>query len=215
MNTKQPRLELWVDVFDVVKQRASVSPKCMPTQLIGAVLSEFRADVPYLGAIPAHYRLLRADTLSPLDADAALGQQLRSGERLIVCENDVVLPPGTQPPVQPIYLREDHTGRVYALRWLPAVIGRSSAEEPEADRLAVDLAAYPAGARVARRHVRLLEENGQWWVELLKANPVSLVQADDHVVDLSPGVRQAIHEGDVILFVRSDIRLRFVVRPVT
>lgn len=214
MKTHSQRLELTVDVFDLVRQRAQVRPECAPSQLIQAILDEFHTTVEWLDSSADRYQLLRAQTLAPLDETTPLGQQLRPGDRLVLCETELPLPPDARPPSQPVYLRELHTGRTYPLHGLPTLVGRPGLDSSAHARLTVDLGDYPNGLRVSRRHVRLTEENGGYWIELLANNPVSLVRSGEPVVELALGKPHRLTHGDEFLFVRSAIQLQFIVPPV-
>jgi hypothetical protein len=122
-------------------------------------------------------------------------------------------PRGAQPAPAPIYLCEQATGRVYRLHWLPAIIGRPDRNLPDNQLLAVNLEALPTGLRVSRRHVKLSEQNGQYFVQRMSGNPTALRRGAGGVVNLLDASRAPLAHGDIILLERSQIALKFLVRP--
>jgi hypothetical protein len=207
----QSRLELYVDVFDQTSQRALALPDLLPGQLVGAVLQEFR-ELEFLGDDAADYQLLRAADRTPLEMEAPLGHQVQSKERLLLVEREAPLPEGTRRPAWPIYLREQRTGKAYRLPWQPAIIGRVSENQPMNEWVAVDLSGYGTGLRVSRRHVMIVEERGQHFMEIMSSNPVSLIRNNrEETVSATYGTHPLLH-GDLIRLDRSGITLKFIVR---
>ena len=210
------RLELYVDVFEKVGQKALVLPNLTPLDLVAAILREY-SELEYLGSAPGDYHLIRTEDASPLDGAAQLATLLRSGDHLALVENELALPAGTRRPSRHLYLREQGTGTAYRLAWQPAIIGRIAENQPDNAWVAVDLTAYPTGLRVSRRHVRLDEEDGGYYIENLSGNPVSVTvarpgtQAGQSSVAVTDG-KQSIHAGDLITLDRSGITLKFVIR---
>ena len=174
MSPSQARVELTIDVFEETGQRALALSDLKPPQLVKAILQEFH-NLEYLGDDADAYYLLRAESGEPLDAETSLDQQVKQGDRLVLAEQEQPLPDGTCRPSQAIYLREPHEAKAYAVQWLPAIIGRRSEHQPHDELVAVDLRSYESGLRVSRRHVRLTETGGDFYVENLSGNPASLV----------------------------------------
>jgi hypothetical protein len=210
------RLELWIDVFDKTVQKALALADLKPPELVAAILQEFR-EVEYLGDDPAQYRLLKAADRTPLDDESKLSGQLQGGERLVLVENEVPPPEGTRTPSQPIYLREQGSGRSHRIAWQPAIIGRVSENMSDNEWVAVDLKSSPTGLRVSRRHVRLSEDDGKYFIEALSSNPVQLVpvafvqENREGSLAVTEG-KQRLYPGDIIKLERSDISLKFIVR---
>jgi hypothetical protein len=207
------RLELQIDVFEKIAQRALVVPDLKPPDLVAAILREF-GELEYLGSVPENYHLSGADG-KPLDPGARLGDQARMGDRLVLEEEELPPPEGTHPPSRPVYLREQSTGNAYRIGWLPAIVGRVAEDRPDNAAVVVDLTGFPTGLRVSRRHLRLTEERGIFYVENLSSNPVSLIPAGG--TDTESGipvteVRRPFASGDMLRLDRSGIILKFVAR---
>jgi hypothetical protein len=210
MSANQSRLELLIDVFDHAAQRAIALPTLLPAELVAAVIKEFR-EIEFLGNDPAHYQLLKAATRSALDEQVPVGQQLAAGERLALVEREQPLPPGTQRPSRPIYLREQSSGTVYKLHWQPAIIGRPDSTQKDNQQIAVNLSAHAAGQRVSRRHAQIVESKGQFYVERLAPNP-TVVKDSQGITTRIEGDRRPIQGDDTIVLESSQIALKFIVR---
>ncbi len=210
MAANQNRLEVRIDIFEKTNQRALALLNLTPPQLIEGILQEFR-ELEYLGDSPADYQLRKAQDRAPLAEDKPLSEQLQAGERLILVENGVPLPAGTQLPTQPVYLREQSSGKVYKLNWLPALIGRPDQSQPHNDWIAVNLDSYKTGLRVSRRQAKISEENGQYFIESLSSNPTALKNSNGGATPVGSS-KQPLQHGDIIYFERSNIALKFIVR---
>ena len=202
----QPRLDLRIDVFSALAQRALVLPDLTAAQVLGAVLSEFR-EIEHLGDNAADYVLCKQDG-DLLDEALAIGAQARQGERLILQEKSRPLPAQTQRPPCPLYLRDQNGGKVYLLQWLPALIGRHDPNRPREDWLAVDLTTHESGLRVSRRHAMIAESGGHYLIESLASNPTVIQRADGGEVAVNE--REWLYPGDVVRLVRSRIALKFL-----
>lgn len=233
MSVRQPRLSLTIDVFSLKRLPASALLTITPPELIAAILDEFAGQndaaataaaqvqgidpkqylkLEFLSDTPADYRLLHLDTGLPVNISCPLGQQLKPNDHLVLDEHEVLLPEGTSQPSTPAYLRELGKGRVFRLAWMPAIIGRPDRNQPHNDRIAADLAAHPTGQRVSRRHARITEANGTFYVEALSPNP-TLVKHDQSALTVVGEKGHELHDGDIILLERSAIELKFILRP--
>lgn len=210
MAANQNRLEVRIDIFEKTNQQALALPNLTPPQFIEAIIQEFR-ELEYLSDSPAEYQLRKAQDRSSLTEDQPLGEQIKPGERLILVENGVSLPADTKPPSQPVYLREQSTGKVYKLNWLPALIGRPDKSQAHNEWIAVNLDSYKTGLRVSRRQAQISEENGQFFIESLSSNPTALKRGNGAIVPVSSG-KQSLRHGDIIYFERSNIALKFIAR---
>lgn len=231
MGTKEPRLELHIDVFPLKQQRALVLPTLMPDELVLAVIQEFGGrqivddsagngkpavapekllKIAYLSDNPNDYRLLRANGRKPLDAAVPIGEQLSAKDRLILAEQELPLPNGTTRPSRPAYLRDQSTGKVFKLHWLPAIIGRSDTNLPNNDRIAVNLASYRTGQRVSRRHAQIGEAGVQFYVEPLSPNPTAIKYPDGKIIPIKD--QRLLRNGEIVLLEGSQIALEFIVR---
>lgn len=214
MNSSQARIELFIDVFEQAGQRALALSELKPAQLVAAILQEFHA-LEYLGDSADAYYLVRAATGEPLDAESTLDQQqVQKGDLLVLMERELPLPEGTRRPSVPIYLREPYEARTYPLQWLPAIIGRRSENRPHNELVAVDLSSYASGPRVSRRHVQLTEAAAGFFVQNLLSNPVSLLSPGrwSGAIPVTAAPQKILH-NDIIRLDRSEIELKFIVRP--
>jgi hypothetical protein len=209
------RIELTIDIFDARQQRALARPALTPDELVAAIQQEFCGDPDqiYLGAQPENYCLIRAATGQPLADGRPLAEQgLPKGERLVLTERAPAQPSGATAPSTPAYLRDQATGFVYRLHWLPTLIGRSG-QLTDSARLAVNLSGHPQWTRVSRRHARISEERGQIMIEnLIDANPIVLRDSQGQETLLTPHKRYTIHDRDTIVLTNSGIELRVLIR---
>ena len=207
MSANQARLELQLDIIGLAGQRALALPTLKPAEFIAATLEEF-GEIEVLGQNAADYQLHKAGASEPLDAAVPLGQQVAAGDHLVLREREPALPAGTQRPSRPAYLRNQESGEVYKLHWLPALIGRVDSARADNDRLAVDLGSHPAGQRVSRRQAAISEKNGQFYVERTAQNATAV--KDSAGLTTLVEQRQPLQAGDTILLENSGIVLKFV-----
>ena len=210
MSANPSRLELLIDVFDHPRQRAIALPTLLPAELVAAVIGEFQ-EIEFLGSDPARYQLINTATSAALDEQVRVSQQLAAGDRLTLVERAEPLPPGTQPPSRPIYLRDQSSGAVYKLGWQPAIIGRVDSTQKDNQQVAVNLSAHAAGQRVSRRHAQIVEAKGQFYVEQLAQNP-TIVKNKQGATTRVERDRCRIEHGDTIVLENSQIALKFIVR---
>jgi len=206
------RLELFINLPGQGRQRALALASITPAELVDAVLQEFRGELEYLSDSVADYRLVRAADHAPLDDGAPLAAQVRDGDDLALEERPREVPQGARPSSKPVYLREQATGMVFRLAWLPAIIGRPDDNLPDNEMLAVNLAPLVSGARVSRRHAQIVEDGGQLFVEsLARQNPTIVRAAAGNETRVEDG-RVPLSDGDVIYLERSKLALKVIVR---
>jgi len=210
MSSTPARLDLRVDVLDKKDQRALALSNLTPAEFVEAILREFR-ELEYLSDVPADYQLLKAEDKSPLEAQNQLQQQVANNSRLLLVETRPPLPPDTRRPSQDIYLRDQTTGKVYKLNWLPAVIGRPDKNQPHNEWIAVNLESYQAGLRVSRRQAMITEQNGQYFVESMSRNPTAIKKENGELIEVG-AAKQPLSPGDSIFLERSNVSLKFIVR---
>lgn len=213
MGAGKDRLELTIDVLELPPQRAAALWTLSPQEVIAAALQEFR-ELEQLGIDPGDYQLLDVQSGAPLDEkplDALFAKDAKA-VHLKLAEKPVAVPRGAQPAPAPLYLREQATGRVYRIGWLPAIIGRPDRTLPDNQLLAVNLDALPTGLRVSRRHVRLSEQSGQYFVQRMSGNPTVLRRTTGETINLLDASRTPIDHGDMIVLERSQITLKFLVQ---
>jgi len=205
-------VELRIDVFDKASQRAQVLSDLTARDLVSAILEEFGDDLDYLGSDPNAYWLRRARGDERLEAQMPLSEQVREGEHLVLEEADHSLPAHARRPTRPLYLLEPATQRAYKIPWLPAIIGRPDPDLPDNELVAVDLSTHPGGGRVSRRHLRLWEESGEYYVQATSTNPASLVRDKGEVPVPGGNGKERLAPQDIIRLDRSQITLKFIVR---
>lgn len=213
MGAAGDRLDLTVDILDMSNQQARALRELKPSEFIQAILEEFR-ELEYLGENPRDYQLVKAEDQALLQDDTALGEQLTEKERhLLLRETQLEkLPQGTAAPAQPTYLREQNTNQVFRLNWMAAIIGRASADTPN-ELLAADLKRFPTGMRVSRRHVRISQVNGEFFVESMASNnPIKLQRASTGETIMLEEKKVPLAHQDIIKLERSDISLKFIIR---
>lgn len=213
MGAGKDRLDLTIDVLELPAQHAVALGALSPQELIAATLQEFR-EVEQLGIDPGDYQLLDAATGAVLDEkplDALFAKDAKDVHLKLV-EKPVALPRGAQPAPAPIYLREQASGRVFRLAWLPAIVGRPDRNLPDNQLLAVNLEAMPTGLRVSRRQVRLSEQGGQYFVQRMSGNPTVLRRTTGETITLLDASHAPIDNGDLIVLERSQITLKFLVQ---
>ncbi len=219
MSSTQPRRKLLIDIFTQPGQEAQALSTLTPPALIEAILQEFR-ELEYLGSNPATYQLQKASDGQALPDELTLAQ-LVENERLVLVERSQPAPPGARPPSRALYLREERSNpgeeqnkQLYPLYWVPAIIGRPDSNRPDNALLAVNLekAANGLGLRVSRRHARIDEENGRYFVSSLAPNnPIYHLTADDQRTLLTEA-KHPLHPGDRLYLEGSELKLKFLVR---
>ena len=208
MSNPSTRLNLYIDIFDQLKQHALALPTLSGRELVAEILKEFR-ELEFLSDDPTRYQLLKVEDHTPLLADKTLGEQLKDGQYLLFEEITPRLPDGATSPSQTLYLRESSTGKVFTLHWLPALIGRPHVDALDNDLLAVNLESFKTGMRVSRRHAQIIEEAGQFLVESLSQNPTTVEDSEGNRI---PSIHQRIQSGDQIHLERSGISFKCIIR---
>jgi len=216
MSNTQPRIELFIDIFDHLNQRAQALPTITPPELIGALLQEF-TELSFLGDEPHRYQLYKHADQEPLRPTIPLIEQVNSGEHLRLREEEAALPTATTRPSRRLYLRELSTRKVFPIDWVPAIIGRNAPNQPDNDQVAVDLEPFPTGLRVSRRHALITEEAGQFYVTSLSDNPTALKAAHGTDGQLLPVTTAPVvlGAGKRIHLERSGIDLQVIVRELS
>lgn len=212
MSTTQNYLNLTIDVFEKVRQRARALPTLTPPELVEAILREFASDLEYLSERTDDYQLVRDGSNSLLQDEQPIGNQLRDGDGLTLVERNPPQPPGATAPTSHLYLRDTAAGKLYKLHWLPAIIGRPDEKKAHNALLAVDLSAYATGLRVSRRHAQIIEEKGQYVLESLTRNNPTIVEREGERPVILDGQRYPLRHGDTLKLQTSELSFKFIVR---
>lgn len=204
------RLELFIDVLELEKQRALVLPGLKVGELIGAILSEF-TELEHLGGSPEAYQLLKKADRTPLVNTVPVAEQAQPKEALVLVEYQTPLPPGATRISRQAYLREQSSGQVYQLHWQPALIGRPDRNQQQGELLAINLESHSTGLRVSRRHAKITEINGRFFIESMSGNPTLITNeaGKKETVEQTP---QELQDGDIIVLERSNISLKLLLR---
>lgn len=210
MATTQARLNLKIDVLGEKNQRTLVQAGLTPTDLIKAIIDEFR-ELEYLSDDTSAYELCRAKDRQPLKTNIQLGKQIDNQEHLVLVEDEPPIPAGATAATQHVYLHEEGTRTVHKITWFPAVIGRPDTTNPQGNLLAVDLSGHERGISVSRRHAQITVEQGRFYVESLSQNPTFL-RTPDGATQQIDNRRTALQPGDTLVLEQSHIALKLVVR---
>lgn len=210
MSSPPSRRTLRIDVFEQPNQRASALLSLTPTDLVRAIVQEFR-EIEYLSDNPADYRLCKANGQMPL-ADETTVAQLAPDERLTLVEMVQPVPNGAQRPTRAIYLREQQSGAVYKLHWSPAIIGRPDSTQSHNDWLAVNMESYPSGLRVSRRHLCIVEQADQYFVYSLSPRNSAYHQTAAGHRTLLTEAHHPLQHGDTLFLEGSELTLKFLIR---
>ena len=199
-------LDVKIDVFEHVGQRARLRRNLTVTALIEEILREFddiAADSPdkYAIYLKGFDRpLTREDTITQLDLqpqDELVFDYVRQTIRRML---DVS---------QYAALRDDSTGKEFDIQWQPAVIGRPSTDVDHNIILAVNVQLLPNGKTVSRRHAQITVSQGRYFLEpLADQNPVFV-----NGKELPLNSRREIRNGDKIALGRQKLTFTFVTQP--
>ena len=195
-------LDVKIDVFEHTGQRARVRKSLTINALIDEVLREFddiAGDTPEKYAIylkgfdnplKVHETLTELD-IQPQD-ELVFGYMRQVIRRMLDIE-------------QYATLREESTGKEFAIQWHPAVIGRPSTEVDHNFILAVNVQLLPNGITVSRRHAQITFSEGRYFVEpLAEQNPVFL-----NGKELPFQARREIRNGDRLAFGNKKLTMTF------
>ena len=186
-------LEIRLDVFEHVGQRARVMKSLKVDELIHEVLKEF-VVVP--SESPERFALYLKGNKRPLAKEHTLIQADIQPQDELVFEYVRQDIREMLEPHQYAFLRDDETGRLYGIEWTPAIIGRPTNEAEHNIMLAVNLQVHPQGMTVSRKHAQIVFVDGNYYLEILTdSNPTTL---NNKI--LSVQTRAKIQHDDVILF---------------
>ena len=201
-------LELSFDVFDETEQRASVRRSLTVAELIAEIVNEFE-DLD--GRLPGLYGLYPEGGQRPLEESKTLTEQgVQPGDRLVFGWARDPLRQLRRPITggSQFALQEVTSQVLFGLEWQPAIIGRPDADAAHNELLAVNLKWLPGSRRVSRRHARITEQGGAYYLEALAdKNPTTL-----NGRQLSLGRKYQLQVGDTIGLGISNIQLVFVQR---
>jgi FHA domain len=204
------RIDLNIKIAGLEPEPAEVLASLKPSELIAEILREFQADLLHLSNRPEDYMLCPENSTLPLEEYPLLRLNLTHNALLVLALRPTELPSGAQFLSPVAQLREQSSGTVYHLYWQPAIIGRSDTKKGDNALLAVNLQSYPNGQKVSRRHVRLTQKKGEFFIESLSdTNQTTLVKATGEELVLSQQP-QLLENKDCILLNKSGIRLLFL-----
>lgn len=197
-------IDVKIDVFENAGQRARVRRTLTVRDLIQEILKEFD-DIP--ADSPEKYAVYLKGDDRPLKTDANLIQLDIQPQDELVFDYIRQTVRRMFKPEQVAWLREESTGRVFALEWQPAVIGRPTNEADHNLTLAVNVQSLPDGMTISRRHAQVTLSEGRYFVEALaEKNPV-LVNGKDVPVN----ARRELKNGDKLMLGRNHVTFTFLV----
>jgi hypothetical protein len=187
------------DLFDESSQEVSVRSNLAVSALIAEIKREFSLpDTTYAIYLKGNDR--------PLDPNQSLEQlgirtgvelifgreQRRLSQQMIIRGGNVfqaVSVPGKA------FLREDTTGELFEIEWQPALIGRTDPNNPSSrDMITANLEQMAEGRSVSRRHARITELGGQYYLESLVDQNPTVLNGDQ----LLFGEKRGLKNGDKI-----------------
>jgi len=206
-----PRIRLTIvsDLFDVSPQEVSIREN-LPVRTF---LTETRKE--FMFPEEDIYSLRVESTGKALEPDKTLEQQnVQTGAQLVLVREQrargireaVAVRPEERRVIgngviQP-YFREQGTGKIFELRFQPALIGRPDPQNPQtAEALAVNLGNFEGAKSVSRYHARITEDNGQFYLEsLADHNPAYLNRSIVRV-----GERRLVLPNDIVTVGKFDL----------
>jgi len=196
-------IDVKIDVFENVGQRARVRRTLTARDLIQEILKEFD-DIP--ADSPEKYAIYLKGDDRPLKADSNLVQlDIQPQDELVFDYIRQTLRRMFKPE-QAAWLREESTGRVFNLEWQPAVIGRPTNEADHNLTLAVNVQALPDGMTISRRHAQVTLSEGRYFIEALAENNPVLVNGKEVPVN----ARREMKNGDKLVLGRNHLTFTFL-----
>jgi pSer/pThr/pTyr-binding forkhead associated (FHA) protein len=196
-------IDVKIDVFEHIGQRASVRKNLTVTALIDEILREFddiSADSPgkYAIYLKGMERPLNASqTLTELDIqpqDELVFDYVRQTIRKML------------EPRNYATLREETTGKAFDIQWQPAVIGRPTNEVDHNIVLAVNVQLLPNGMTISRKQAQITFSDGKYFIELLAENNPVYINGKE----MSVNSKREIKNGDKLLIGRNKIPMVFL-----
>ncbi len=196
-------IDVKIDVFENVGQRARVRRTLTARDLIQEILKEFD-DIP--ADSPEKYAIYLKGDDRPLKAEANLIQlDIQPQDELVFDYVRQTLRRMLKPE-QVAYLREETTGKVFSLEWQPAVIGRPTNEADHNLTLAVNVQSLPDGITISRKHAQVTFSEGRYFVEALAENNPILLNGKEIPVN----ARREIKNGDKLVLGRNHLTFTFL-----
>ncbi|HVO43951.1 MAG TPA: FHA domain-containing protein [Aggregatilineales bacterium] len=198
-----PRIILTISspLFDE-DQEVSIRENLPGRTLMAEILKEFN-----LGE--GNYSLRFKDSNKPIALDKTLEQSgVQTGAALLfnlerrVPARQMVVSAAADPNARrPItgsvraFVREESSNTVYEIKVHPAIIGRPDSNNPGgSENLSVNLGNLEASKSVSRHHARIMEQNGQYYLEAVAENNPTFLNGG--AVRL--GERRLLAPGDAI-----------------
>jgi len=165
-------IDVKIDVFERVDQRARVLESLTPAGLIKEVLKEFD-DI--TTDTPEKYAIYLKGMERPLNPASSMA-------KLDIQPQDILVFDYIRQPIRQMldskdyaFLRDETTGKVFDIQWQPAVIGRPDSDVGHNIILAVNVKLLPDGMTVSRKQAQITFSEGHYYIEpLAEHNPVFL-----------------------------------------
>lgn len=196
-------IDVKLDVFEHVGQRARLRKSLTVTGLIEEILREFD-DI--AADSPEKYAVFLKGMDRPLNASSTMTQLDLQPQDELVFEYVRQNIRRMLNPENYAFLRDEANGRVYDLQWQPALIGRPTNEAEHNIMLAVNLQLHPKGLTVSRKHAEITFSDGRYYIEpLAENNPVAV---NDKAIPFN--TRRELKPGDRVMIGRNDLSLTFL-----
>ncbi len=196
-------IDVKIDVFDHLGQRARLRKSLTIRTLIEEILKEFE-DI--AAEIPEKYAIYIEGMDRPLASASMLEQlDIQPHDTLIFKyawqnQND-------QQPLEPhqYAAMRDDSGKIYSIKWQPALIGRPNNDSKHDANLAVNLQSHPKRQTVSRSHAQITFSSGHYYIQpLAENNPIFV---EDKKVAF--GAHQEINNGDKISIGTKGLQITF------
>lgn len=194
-------IEVKIDVFEHIGQRASVRRALTIRALVEEVLKEFN-DI--AADAPEKYAIYQKGKNQPLTADATLVDlDIQQHDELVF---DSIYQDTRQrlEPHQYAAL-QDEAGTLYKIEWQPAIIGRPNNETKHDMSLAVNLQSHPKKLTISRSHAQITFSSGHYYIEPLSEHNPLLVEGQK----VPFNTRQEIYNGNKIIIGAKGLQMTF------
>lgn len=194
-------IEISIDVFDRLGQRAKVRRSLTVERLIDEILKEFddlnRAETEKYSLFVkgSESPLVRHQSLGALDIqpqDELVFRYAQASSRKIIQADERGF-------------LENEQGEHIEISWQPALIGRTSNDPEHNELLLVNLDAHEWGKLVSRRHAQILYINQKYYLEPLAENNAVFLNNEE----LPIHHRRELKDGDLICLSRARVELVF------
>jgi len=199
-------IEVKIDVFDHLGQRARLRRSLTIRTLIEEILKEFD-DI--AAEIPEKYAIYAQGMDRPL-APASVLEQLDIQPQDTLVFKYASQSQNDQQALEPhqYAAMRDEAGAIYLIKWQPALIGRPNNDGKHDASLAVNLQSHPKKQTVSRSHAQVTFSSGHYYIQPLAENNPIFVEGKQ----IAFGTHREINDGDKISIGTKGLQLIFLTR---